>query len=118
MACREICLAVSKGMCSNKRTIKRELVESMVLDCLENYLLNKQSFDVFCDAYALDEDLGGITIQDADEDTESDLISSINKNLNVHIRSLKPPKILPKYRKIRKRNEPYKKEVNLIQKSL
>ena len=43
--------ARNKGTCDNKRTIKREDVEALVLDGLEKHLLDPERTKVFCEHY-------------------------------------------------------------------
>ena len=43
--------ARNKGTCDNKRTMRREDLENMVLDGLKNNLMEPELFEVFCDAY-------------------------------------------------------------------
>ena len=43
--------ARNKGTCDNKRTMRRDVLESMVLDGLKNQLMEPELFEIFCDAY-------------------------------------------------------------------
>ena len=43
--------ARNKGTCDNKRTMRREELEALVLDGLKNHLMEPELFEVFCDAY-------------------------------------------------------------------
>jgi len=43
--------ARNKGTCDNKRTMRRDELENMVLDGLKNNLMEPELFEVFCDAY-------------------------------------------------------------------
>ena len=43
--------ARNKGTCDNKRTMRREELEAMVLNGLKNHLMEPELFEVFCDAY-------------------------------------------------------------------
>jgi len=43
--------ARNKGTCDNKRTMRREELEALVLNGLKNHLMEPELFEVFCEAY-------------------------------------------------------------------